>query len=142
MLGRERERVADHQADTPPFGLELVATERPAARGADELHGKRLDRPGAGRQEQGNRGLVLGLAGVAGHRFGDASDQRDRADLGRDRFEQGLGREVEVLRGEEDGKPGRLGTQGGTSLFHRLAGRLARVGGEYERGTGLHRSRL
>ena len=101
VIDRERERVADHQADARPVRLEPVAAEGPARGRPHEVHGERFDRPHPGREPQRNGRLGLHLAGPAHDGLRHAADERERAGLLGYRREQRLRRVVKMAGGHQ-----------------------------------------
>ena len=67
VVGRERERIADHQARAGPARLEPVAAIGAAAGRPHEVHAERLGRAHVGREPERNGRLGLHLAGPANH---------------------------------------------------------------------------
>ena len=137
-VGRERERVGDHQVHALGFPREPVAAVGAAAGRPDEVHREGLDRAEVGAEPQRDRGLGLDLAGSAGHRLGHAADERERAGLLGDRRDQGLRRAEKVLGGEQHGQFGRVVAEGRARLRHGPARRRGGIRGQDEGCARLH----
>ena len=142
VVGREREGVADHQADAGPVWREPVTAEGAAAGRPHEIHGERIDRAYLGREPQRNGGLGLHLADPAHDRLRHAADERERAGLLSDRREQGRCRVMEVSGGDQDPErrravpQRRAGHRGGP-----MPG-LARIRAQHQGCASLHETRL
>ena len=142
VVGRERERVADHQAYAGPARPELVAAVGTPTGRPHEPHRERLDRPQLGRQPQRNGRLGLHLTGPASDRLRHAADERDRAGLLGDRRQQGLRRVIKMGGGEQHPERGRAVPQRRTGHPRGPPSRLGGIRGQHQGCASLHESRL